>query len=129
MKNLLLALLLCSVPSLAGEKRDAEKVLHKYQHLLGFDSWKLAVHLDTFERVRAVCDQPTILACGVWESGKGDIWIAKRSEYTPEINKWTGRTPKADQRDSVVHEMVHIVLQLADSQEEAVVIITRAINP
>lgn len=136
MKNLLIALLLCVAPVFAGEQQDVEKVLAKYQVLLGLEEWKVVLHIDTLKNIQDKC-QASCVAASLWDyqSMSGEMWVLKRTEYTPAFwSVYAVIKPKGhhlaqrDQRNSVVHELGHVVWRMA-SEEQGVTLFTGAINP
>ena len=116
------------------EFRELEMLMHVYQHKFQMDKWKLTLHLTT----HAVIDvtRPGAFAVTEWdyEAREADIYVMRLAEYTPEFWKSYGLKPqteewnKADQRDSVVHELIHGVIKYAN-EESAVTMLTGAIAP
>lgn len=116
------------------EFRELEGLMRLYQQKFRMDKWKLTLHLTT----HAVIDvsRPGAFAVTEWdpENQEADIWIMRLAEYTPEFWIAHGIKPqseewaRADQRDSVVHELIHGVIRYAD-EEAAVAMLTGAIRP
>ena len=80
--------------------------------------------------IQALTDAPCI-AASYWDvpERKGTIYVTMRSDYTPALKKeWDVKNVKADQRDSVVHEMLHNVVENM-TNEGAVQVITRLLKP
>jgi len=127
--------MLC-VPAVAGEQQDLEKTLAKYKVLLGLGEWKVTLHMDTLKDIQDKC-QASCVAASLWDyqNMSGEMWVLKRTEYTPAFwSVYSTIKPKGrhlaerDQRNSVVHELGHVVWQMA-SEEQGVTLFTSAINP
>lgn len=134
----LLPFLMLAAPLFASEQQDVDKVLRKYQTFFGMGDWTLTVHLDTIEAIRKRIGCSTCVAVSEWSTDgppyTGEIWVARRSEYTPEFWRSFGMKPHnrkfaaKDQRNSVVHELVHALWRYG-SEEAAVSMLAGAINP
>lgn len=117
------------------ELQQVEGLMRIYQHRFKLDNWKLSIHLTTKAYILQRHGSPA-MAMSEWDvkTRTGEIWVMRLSEYTPEMWEEIGLNPqtdiwsKADQRDSVVHEMVHCVISYADN-EAAVAMLTGAIAP
>jgi hypothetical protein len=70
------------------------------------------------------------LALSVWDipTRTGTIFVLLRSDYTKATLKKLHTSAKADQKDSVVHELVHNVVGNMKN-EYAVVTLTHALKP
>ncbi len=102
------------------------------------ESWTLTIHLATLIEIqeRAKCLQ--CVAVSEWsydpDPRLGELWVMKLSEYNPnyykmfEYKRKSKRWARWDQRNSVVHELIHNVIRNAN-EEAAVAMLTNAINP
>lgn len=125
----------------ASEEAALQPTLTKYQKLFAMDGWKITLHVVPLSKVHSQCPKlQDAVACSEWTGNPattdmtGELWIAERAEYTPELWEHYGVKPEdrrpaeVDQRNSVVHELLHVVWEYAQ-EEAAVAMIAGAINP
>lgn len=116
------------------EFRELEGLMRLYQKKFRMEKWTLTLHLTTHAVIEV--SKPGAFAVTEWdyEDRTADLWIMRLAEYTPKfwidhgVDPQTVEWAKADQRDSVVHELIHGVIRYAD-EEAAVSMLTGAIAP
>lgn len=114
-----------------AEIKDVQKAAALWVRNLGIGDWDIKIYIVPIFALQVLCPVPC-MAASHWdvEHMAGTMYILRRADYTPELLKARHIivTPKADQRDSVLHEMLHMVID--DMTEEgAVVTLTRAFKP
>jgi hypothetical protein len=128
------ALLLSSV-AFAGELEDLQKTTKIWQHQFGMDSWTVTVSTVTQDELRLIAayggDIDAASLCSVDEHTCW-IYILRRDAYTSEHMKVWGikgmRGIRRDQRNSVVHELLHNVIGNGD-EEWAVQLLAHLLSP
>lgn len=127
-------LLLSSLPASASEAQDLKRTTQLWAQRLDIAEFKITVVPVPFIFLLSVC-QGKCLAASYWtvKNRTGTVFILQRSAYTPEICeanhiKYDLKHIKADQRDSVVHELLHNVVQNMDT-EYAVSTLSHAFKP
>lgn len=121
----------------ASELTDNQKVLTKYQHVFLMDQLHIQLVMCDRKLIQVMSGNPNAVAASIYNpnSHYGVVWVMTRSEYTHELftsldmKDMNASQIKADQRNSVVHELVHFIWDYAPSKEFAVQILTGAINP
>lgn len=91
------------------------------------ENFHLTLHLDTVENIRTrIGNNPDgtpsrAVAMSTWYiypdgTKQGELWVMKLSEYTPDFWRSVDRHPQSmsiaqlDQKDSVVHELLHCLI-------------------
>ena len=112
----------------AGEAEDLARVLHKWQAMFRMADWKISVGL--VPREMLPCAQECVAASSFdVGSRRGSILVLRRADYTPEIRRhFAVKNVPRDQRDSIVHELLHCVLDNM-YPEAAVQVLSRALKP
>jgi hypothetical protein len=123
------------------EVKTLQPTLTKYQHAFAMDSWKINLHVGTLGDIKRECPSlKDAVACGTWTGNPatgdmaGEIWVLQKDQYTDALWEHFGvakdeqRPAEVDQRNSVVHELLHVVWEYAQ-EEPAIAMIAGAINP
>lgn len=115
----------------AKEIRSVKATAVEWQHKLQIEEFHITVVVVPLAVLETINPTPC-LAASTWdiEDREGMIFILRRADYTKEFMKRSGvhKSPKADQRDSVLHEMMHLIVEHM-ATEAAVVTITTALKP
>ena len=105
------------------------------------DDWKIVLVLDTLKNIQERFHDTHALASSEWVFAEhtGTLYVMRLSEYTKEVKdsllgpkaKKKRPFPKKDQKNSIVHELVHVVVEFAclGYPEGAVTMLTEAIDP
>jgi hypothetical protein len=123
------------------EVKTLQLTLTKYQHAFAMDTWKINLHVGTLDDIKRECPSlKDAVACGTWTGNPatgdmaGEIWVLQKDQYTDALWEHFGvakdeqRPAEVDQRNSVVHELLHVVWEYAQ-EEPAIAMIAGAINP
>jgi hypothetical protein len=123
------------------EVKTLQPTLTKYQHAFSMDTWKINLHVGTLDDIKRKCPSlKDAVACGTWTGNPatgdmaGEIWVLQKDQYTDALWEHFGvakdeqRPAEVDQRNSVVHELLHVVWEYAQ-EEPAIAMIAGAINP
>lgn len=132
-------LLLCSI-GLFGqtpELQENQAILTQYMHTFQMDGWHIQLVMVDKSFLDNVMKNKTALAASQMnmQTGYGVIWVLKRSEYGPKMFKALGMNPQddewviVDQRNSVVHELIHIIWSYCGDTETCVGMLAEAVIP
>jgi hypothetical protein len=122
------------------EKHDLESVYHKWSKTFHMDDWNVEVSPVPLAFLKEYCppdlNDPTALTCAAasdWSpwTHRGVMFVLQRSDYTADMKKYLRQQHVSiwsDQRNSVVHEILHNVIEHAN-EEFAVRTLTGLINP
>jgi len=127
-----------TVPAIsASEQTDNQAVLTQYMHTFQMDGWHIELvmvdkkFLDTIMK-----DGHAVAASQLnYNTKTGVVWILRRSEYGPKMFESIGMKPQddewviVDQRNSVVHELIHMVWRYCGNEEQCVAMLAEAIIP
>ena len=132
MKRLIftLCLLLASALSpvaFADEVKDLERTTKEWQQKLQLTDWTITVRPVPMLVVQMIRQGKPAAALSLWdlETRNGIIFIVMRADYPKTMPM---AKIKADQRDSVVHEMLHNIIEHAPL-ETGIGIISKALKP
>lgn len=115
-----------------NEKHFLEKVQKPWLKTFHMEDWDINLTPVPLSVLKENCVR-SCFAVSWWdgEYHRGTVFVLERSEYTPEMKKELKEAQiglKEDQRNSVVHELLHNVL-LNMHQEAAVQILTNLLKP
>jgi hypothetical protein len=132
-------LLVCGLSgqAYASEQSDNQAVLTQYMHTFGMDNWHIQlVMVDKPFLDNVMHNKNSVAASQLNINTKyGVIWLLKRSEYGPKLFKSFGMNPQddewvmVDQRNSVVHELIHMVWRYCADTETCVAMLAEAVIP
>jgi hypothetical protein len=117
--------------SFASEASDLKHTLDKWRKPFHVQNWDITIKPVPIEMLEILHPNGRVLALSSFDPDKkeGIIFVLMRSDYTKETIKNNHiKNVKQDQRDSVVHELVHNIINHMD-EENAVVVITKIIKP
>jgi len=130
MKTLLL--LLSAVYGWADETSDLKAVERKWAARFYMDDWRVSLRLAENAELELHCGAPCVAASKFKLADKtGEILVLCQKCYTARQKDWIrsqGRTLKEDQRDSVVHELLHNIWANAE-EEFAIAMLTKLFKP
>ncbi len=121
----------------ASELSDNQKVLDKYQKIFRMDNFHIELVMTTQHFIAKMSGNPNAVAASQFNPNTqyGVIYVMTRDQYIPALfealdmkvqgNRWRAK----DQRNSVVHELIHCIWNYAPSDEFAVSILANAVNP
>ena len=120
--RILLTAILFTASCFGGEYEDLVRTTKTWQHRLGMDSWKISVVPATMGMILDVNDDKPVFAFSSFdvEAKVGVVMIMRRADYTPQMKSvakiTTMRQVRADQRNSVLHELLHVLVAHADEE-------------
>lgn len=136
---LLVLLLLCSFlpQAYAGELSDNQAVLTQYMKTFQMEGFHIELVMVNKKFLDTVMKNTNSVAASLlnYDTKTGVVWILRRSEYGPQLFKQFGMNPQDDewviveQRNSVVHELLHMVWKYCDNEEVCVSFLAEAIIP
>lgn len=108
-KRALLSLVLAAVPASALNLKQLQRESRMWQHRLGYDGWRVFLSTAGHNKMP---DEVEGLSMAMITDHVEVIVILDESAYTL-ANGWTGTVAQrdADQRDTVLHEWVHLLLK------------------
>ena len=130
MKRLLLLFLFATTLAFANEQQDLEKIVNNWAPKLGLTNWTIEVTIVPYEDLLLQLQRP-VLGASTWDvpTKTGKIWVCSRDSYSPALLKDEHVTNiKLDQENTVVHEMIHNLMEHAD-EEWAVQLLSEQIVP
>ncbi len=130
MKRLLLLFLFATTLAFANEQQDLEKIVKTWAPKLGLTNWTVEVTIVPYEDLLLQLQRP-VLGASTWDvaTKTGKIWVCSRDSYSPALLKDEHVTNiKLDQENTVVHEMIHNLMEHAD-EEWAVQLLSEQIVP
>ena len=96
------------------------------------EDWKVSLRVATNEELERLCGEPCVAASRFRLVDKsGEILILCGKCYTKHQRDWArsqGRSVRKDQRDSVVHELLHAIWGLM-REEAAIRMLTDLLKP
>jgi hypothetical protein len=120
-----------------NELKDNQAVLTQYMHTFQMDGWHIELVLADRAFIKSMMHgENTVGASELnFNTKYGVIWVMKRSEYTPEAFK-SFQIPVqdeewiiVDQRNTVVHELIHMVWRYCGNTEQCVSMLAEAVIP
>jgi hypothetical protein len=132
--KLLAVFLLLTASLFASETRDLERTTKIWQNKLGMAHWSIVIKpvpKIILENLLCPEGKSECLAVSKWDvhSQSGMIFVMMRDDYTKEMKKQMKlKSVKADQRDSVVHEMLHNLWAHME-EEHAMWVLSHALKP
>lgn len=138
MKSKLLALFLlaCSFGQ-ATELSDNQAVLTQYMKTFQMEGFHIELVMVDKKFLDTVMKNSNSVAASLlnYDTKTGVVWILKRTEYGPKLFKQFDMNPQDDewivveQRNSVVHELLHMVWKYCANEEVCVSFLAEAIIP
>lgn len=136
-------LLLCScfgqAPTVqTSELQDNQAVLTKYMQVFHMDGWHMTLVMCDKKFLDTIMREKTAVGASQFNFNTltGVVWVLKRAEYTPKVfmdlgynQPQTASWIAADQRNTVVHELIHQVWKYCDHTEICVGMLSEAIIP
>jgi hypothetical protein len=136
--SILLLLLLCA-GGLFGqtELQDNQAVLTQYMQTFQMDGWHIQLVLVDKKFLDNIIGSHNAVGGSQlnYETKYGVVWVLKRSEYTPEMFKSFKMNEQdeewiiVDQRNTVVHELIHMIWKYCHIEEACVSMLAEAVIP
>ena len=119
-------------PAYKREKRYLEKTEQKWAKVFHIETWAVEVYPVPFTTLQQVCAVPC-MAASDWNPylHTGVIFVLQESDYSTRMKAELRKehiSIKSDQRNSVVHEILHNVVEHMN-EEIAVQILTNLLHP
>ena len=120
-----------------NEFQENQTVLTQYMHTFGMDAWHMQLVLVDKKFLDTVMTNPNAVAASSLNPNTkyGVIWLLRRNEYGPKLFKQFGMNPQddewviVDQRNSVVHELIHMIWRYCGQEEVCVSMLAEAVIP
>lgn len=133
-------LLLCSFPLFGqspSELTDNQAVLTQYMHTFQMDNWHIQLVMVDRKMLTALLGTDQVVGGNSLNPNThyGIIWVLKRNEYGPKFFESVGMNPQddewviVDQRNTVVHELIHMVWRHCTVEELCVAMLAEAVVP
>lgn len=121
----------------ASELHENQAVLTQYMHTFQMEGWHLELVMVNKKFLDNVMKNENAVAASQlnYNNKTGVIWVLKRSEYTAQLFKQLGMAEQdeewiaVDQRNSVVHELIHMVWRYCGNEEQCVAMLAEAVIP
>lgn len=122
--------LLIATCSFGGELQDLERTVEKWKPAFYMHDFEVHLHLVSLEQLRSLCEKECVAASLFDVSAKrGEIFVLRRKDYSDAVKRQLRISDvKADQRNSVVHEMIHCLYRNM-AEESAVSVLAAALRP
>lgn len=126
--KLILTFLLLAVAVFAGEQQDLDKQVNIWKSKFGMKDWTIVVTPVSVEELIKIHPAGPILGASQYdvESRSGVILVLRRADYPEfkkslilngfEVGKKDLVDPIKDQKDTVVHELLHNIFQNANQE-------------
>ena len=130
--------LILTAPAIhASELSDNQAVLTQYMHTFQMDGWHLELVMVNKKFLDNIMGNQNAAGASQlnYATKNGVIWVLKRSEYTPEVFKLFKMNTQdeewiiVDQRNTVVHELIHMVWTYCRETETCVSMLAEAVIP
>lgn len=137
MKTLLVLLLVLCSFGRADELTENKAVLTQYMHAFLMDSFHIQLVMVDKKFLDNIMRSKNAVGASQFNpaTNYGVVWVLKRSEYGPKMFKSLGMNPQddewviVDQRNTVVHELIHIIWRNCYQEETCVAMLAEAIVP
>lgn len=118
---------LLAVPVLAGEEKDVDRELKKWQHIYSLDDRTLIVHLVSVEdlavkSIELVGNDQTLALSQITGENKVELYILTRASIAlhPEFREYFAkhhiRNSHSYQKEAIIHELTHLLWNYADEE-------------
>lgn len=121
----------------ASELQDNQAVLTQYMQTFQMDGFHIQLVMVDKKRLDTMMGNTTSVGASQLNpvTHYGVVWVLRRSEYTPEMFKslhmheqdeeWVA----VDQRNTVVHELIHMIWRFCGVEETCVAMLAEAVVP
>ena len=122
-------------PEMKKEVEVLEKIKQKWMKKFYMEKWNVVLQIISSDQLQEICPYEVkyCMASSSWDVHEktGIIFVIRKQDYTNQMKddlKKDHSTVKADQRNSVVHEMVHNIWNHMP-EETAVQLLTGLLHP
>ena len=130
--KLLTIFLLLTATLFGSETKDLERTVRVWKNKLSMADWTIVIKpVPKIILANFICEDSECFAASNWSvrSKTGVIFVMMREDYTKEMKKeMKYKNIKSDQRNSVVHEMLHNIWKNMD-EEYAMWVLSKALKP